>query len=92
MVIGMATTKVTVTLSDEQLAAVRRLVVDGKAKNVSSFVQHAVSVSLADVAGWSVMLNQALQSTGGPLKATERVWADSVLGVRQPPKKRRRAA
>lgn len=63
MVIGMATTKVTITLSNEQLATIRKLVAEGKAANVSSFVQHAVSVSRADVSGWGAMLGQALRMT-----------------------------
>lgn len=92
MVFGMATSKVTVTLPNEQLAAVRRLVTEGKANNVSSFVQHAVAVSLADVSGWNEMLGLALQRTGGPLTAKERAWADSLLGVDQPPKRKRKAA
>lgn len=92
MVLGMATTKVTITLANEQLAAVKKLVADGKAANVSSFIQHAVAVSLADVAGWGTALAQALQRTGGPLTAKERSWADSVLGIDQPRKRRRKAA
>ena len=92
MVIGMATTKVTITLDNEQLASVRRLVSQGKAANVSSFIQHAVAVSLADVAGWGAMLGLALQRTGGPLNAKERVWADTVLGVVQRQRRKRTAA
>ena len=79
MATGMATIKVTITLDDEQLAAVRELVESGKADSVSGFVKHAVSVSLADVAGWGAMLGLALEQTGGPLSADERAWADSVL-------------
>ena len=89
MVIGMATTKVTITLDKEQLAAVRKLVASGKADNVSSFIKHAVEVSLADVAGWGALLGVALQQTGGPLTAKERAWADSVLTGRR---KRKRSA
>ena len=92
MVIGMATTKVTITLDNEQLASVRRLVSQGKAANVSSFIQHAVAVSLSDVAGWGAMLGLALQRTGGPLTAKERVWADTVLGVVQQQRRKRTAA
>ena len=92
MVIGMSTTKVTITLGNEQLAAVRRLVSQGKAANVSSFIQHAVAVSLSDVAGWGAMLGLALQRTGGPLTAKERVWADTVLGVVQQQRRKRTAA
>jgi hypothetical protein len=92
MVPGMATTKVTITLDNEQLAAVRKLVSQGKAANVSKFIQHAVAVSLSDVAGWGAMLGLALQRTGGPLTAKERTWADSVLGVGQQPRRKRTAA
>lgn len=82
MVIGMATKKVTVTLDEEQLERVRRLVSSGKAPSVSGFVQHAVSVSLDDVAAWGAMLAEALNQTGGDLTADERVWADRILGRR----------
>lgn len=95
MVLGMATTKVTITLADEQLGAIRRLVSTGHARNVSSFIQHAVGVSLADVAGWSEMLGLALQQTGGPLTKEERAWADSVLdggSAARPRKRRKRSA
>jgi len=100
MVIGMATTKVTVTLEDEQLAAIRELVKTGKLESVSGFVKHAVAVSLADVAGWGAMLGRALAETGGPLRTHEREWADSVLQhqprakakVKAKAKRRRKAA
>jgi Arc/MetJ-type ribon-helix-helix transcriptional regulator len=88
----MATTKVTVTLEDEQLASIRALVESGKAESVSGFVKHAVNVSLADVAGWGAMLRVALAQTGGPLSNKERAWADSVLGRRRRRKRKRRAA
>jgi Arc/MetJ-type ribon-helix-helix transcriptional regulator len=89
---GMATTKVTVTLDDDQLARIRRLVAAGKARNVSSFVKHAVAVSLADVAGWGAMLGQALAGTGGPITPAERAWADGVLRGSRRPSRRRKAA
>ena len=91
MVVGMATKKLTITLPDEQLAAIRALVASGKARSVSGFVQHAVDVALADVAGWGAMLGLALEETGGPLSARERAWADTVLKARRP-KRGRRAA
>ena len=75
----MATKKVTVTLDANQLAAIRSLVEAGSTKNVSAFVQHAVAVSLNDVAGWGALLAAALEQTGGPLTKAERGWADSVL-------------
>jgi Arc/MetJ-type ribon-helix-helix transcriptional regulator len=92
MVIGMATRKVTITLEDEQLAAIQDLVKAGKAESVSGFVKHAVAVSLADVAGWGAMLGLALEETGGPLTPKERAWADSILRSRTKQKRRRSAA
>jgi hypothetical protein len=88
----MATVKLTITLDEDQLDAVRRLVASGHADSVSGFVKHAVSVSLADVAGWGAMLGLALEQTGGPLTAKERAWADTILQGRPKPKRPRRAA
>lgn len=90
MVPGMATKKVTITLDEEQLQAVRTLVEEGKTPNVSSFVKHAVDVALADVAGWGAMLGQALEQTGGKLTKAEKQWADAILDGDK--KKRKRTA
>jgi Arc/MetJ-type ribon-helix-helix transcriptional regulator len=81
MVIGMATRKVTVTLPEEQVDAIKALVRSGHVASVSGFVQHAVGISLDDVVGWGVMLADALEATGGPLTEDEREWADRLLGV-----------
>ncbi|MGQ0433275.1 MAG: hypothetical protein ACT452_12800 [Microthrixaceae bacterium] len=75
----MASVKVTVTLTEEQMVAVRDLVGAGGSASVSAFVQHAVAVALADVGGWQAMLANALEATGGPLTDDERAWADQVL-------------
>ncbi len=83
MVSGVATRKVTVTLEDAQLDAIRKLVDAGSASSVSGFVQHAVSVALDDVAGWGALLAEALRATGGPLTDEERAWADELLGTRR---------
>lgn len=88
MVIGMATKKITVTLDEEHVDRIRRLVAVGKAASVSGFVQHAVSVSLDDVAGWGAMLAEALSQTGGDLTPDERAWADRILGTSKKTKKR----
>ena len=79
MVFGMATTKMTITLPDDQLEAIRALVAAGGAASVSAFVKHAVGVALFDAAGWREMLEDALQKTGGPLTKKERGWADALL-------------
>ena len=83
MVIGMATKKVTVTLDEGQLERIRALVDSGSASSVSGFVQHAVAVSLDDVAGWGALLARALEESGGPLSDDERQWADGILGVKR---------
>jgi Arc/MetJ-type ribon-helix-helix transcriptional regulator len=89
----MATKKVTVTLHTEQLDAIRALVEARSAASISAFVQHAVAVSLNDVAGWGAMLADALDQTGGPLTHAERKWADGLLSAHpKQAKKRRRAA
>jgi len=88
MVIGMASRKVTITLDEAQVDRVRALVEAGQAPSLSGFVQHAVGVALDDVAGWGAMLAAALASTGGPVTADERAWADDVLGVAKRGKKR----
>jgi Arc/MetJ-type ribon-helix-helix transcriptional regulator len=91
MVIGMASKKVTVTLGADQVAKIKQLVDSGEATSVSGFVQHAVEVSLQDVAGWGAMLAKALQQSGGPLTGAERAWADGILGAGGgSPSKRRR--
>jgi Arc/MetJ-type ribon-helix-helix transcriptional regulator len=79
----MATKKITITLEAEQLDRVRGLVEAGKASSVSGFVQHAVGVSLDDIAGWGAMLAEALRDTGGPLSQEEKDWADEMLGNRK---------
>jgi len=79
MVIGMASTKITVTVPEQQVDEIRRLVAAGQARSVSGFVQHAIAVSLDDVAGWERTLDEALALTGGPLTDAERAWADGVL-------------
>jgi Arc/MetJ-type ribon-helix-helix transcriptional regulator len=83
MVLGMATTKVTITLQDHQVAEIRSLVAAGQAASVSAFVQHAVGVALGDAAGWREMLEDALEQTGGPLTRKERAWADLLLSPQE---------
>ncbi|MCZ7535653.1 MAG: ribbon-helix-helix domain-containing protein [Acidimicrobiia bacterium] len=77
----MVTKKVTITLDETDLERIRGLVAAGTSANVSAFVQHAVAVSLDDVAGWGALLAEALRETGGPLTDEERAWADGLLGT-----------
>jgi Arc/MetJ-type ribon-helix-helix transcriptional regulator len=88
----MASKKVTITLDDEQLQAVRKLVESGAAASLSGFIQHAVGIALHDVTGWRDLLGQSLERTGGPLTKKERVWADRILKARPGSRRRRSAA
>ena len=94
MVFGMATTKITVTIDDDQLREIHALVAAGQTPSVSGFVKHAIGVSLFDAAGWREMLGDALRETGGAMSGGERKWADSVLSPRPSRKtsRKRRAA
>jgi Arc/MetJ-type ribon-helix-helix transcriptional regulator len=83
MVPGMATTKLTITLEEEQLEEVRKLVSAGASSSVSAFVKHAVGIALYDAAGWKEMLDGALRETGGPLTKKERAWADAILAPKR---------
>jgi len=75
----MATTKITITLPDDQIHSIRELVAAGRAGSVSAFVKHAVAVALLDAAGWQAMPNDALGETGGYPTNEERQWADALL-------------
>lgn len=87
----MATTKITITLPDDQLDEVRALVSKGASASISGFVQHAVRVALNDAAGWREMLHTALDETGGPLTKKERAWADGILLQKKSPKRKKAA-
>jgi len=76
----MASKKVTVTVPEHQLQAIRDLVAGRHASSVSGFVQHAIGVALDDMAGWQKTLEEALEASGGPLSTDERSWADEILG------------
>jgi Arc/MetJ-type ribon-helix-helix transcriptional regulator len=78
----MGTTRITITLPDEQLEGIRALVAVGAAASASGFVKHAAGVALLDAAGWKEMLGEALRRTGGPLTKKERAWADGILAGR----------
>lgn len=90
MVFGMATTKITITLENEQVEEIRAFVAAGKTSSISAFVKHAVGVALHDAAGWRQMLQDALEQTGGPLTKKERVWADALLSPRRPKRSSRK--
>jgi len=92
MVVGMATTKVTITLPDGQLAEVRNRVRALGSTSVSGYIQQAVQKSLQNAAEFEAMLDQALMETGGPMTAKERAWARKILTPRKNGSRRKNAA
>ena len=78
-VFGMATTKITITVPDGQLAEIKRRVTAREATSVSGFVQRAVQKSLENEAEFRAMIAEGLAATGGPLTASERAWARKIL-------------
>jgi hypothetical protein len=75
----MATTELTITVLDDQMQSIHKLIAAGKTHSVSAFVRHAIDLALLDAVGWRAMLHETLQETGGPLTEVERTWADSIL-------------
>jgi Arc/MetJ-type ribon-helix-helix transcriptional regulator len=92
MVLGMATTKITITLPDHQLAEIRKRVKRRKSESVSGFIQHAVKKSLDNDAEFRAMIDEMLQETGGPVTPKERAWARKMLTPRKRAAKPRKAA
>jgi Arc/MetJ-type ribon-helix-helix transcriptional regulator len=93
MVIGMATSKVTITLPDDQIKKIRALVRSGSVANTSAFVKHAVQLALDGVNGLEQMVDEILERTGGPATEEELAWARKMIAPanhRRP--KRRKAA
>jgi Arc/MetJ-type ribon-helix-helix transcriptional regulator len=92
MVHGMATTKITITLPDRQLAEIRKRVAAQESASVSGFIQQAVRKSLENAAEFRAMVDEALQETGGPLTPKERAWARRMLSPRKRGARSRKAA
>jgi Arc/MetJ-type ribon-helix-helix transcriptional regulator len=87
----MATTKITVTLPNAQLADIRKRVAAQDAPSISGFIQQAVQQSLDNEAEFRAMIDQALGETGGPLKPSERAWARKMLSGRKRARRRKAA-
>ena len=92
MVHGMATTKITITLPDRELAEIRSRVATQESASVSGFIQQAVRKSLENAAEFRAMVDEALKETGGPLTPRERAWAARMLSPRKRGGKPRKAA
>jgi Arc/MetJ-type ribon-helix-helix transcriptional regulator len=92
MVDGMATTKITITLPDQQLQEIRERVAAEESLSISGFIQQAVQKSLANAAAFRAMIEEGLNATGGPPKPRERAWARKMLSPQKRRAKPRQAA
>jgi Arc/MetJ-type ribon-helix-helix transcriptional regulator len=92
MVVGMATTKITITLPDSQLAEIRKRVAAHESGTISGFIQQAVQKSLENADEFLAMIEKGLMETGGLPTAKERAWARRVLTPRRTERKRRNTA
>ena len=75
------TEKVTVTLTVEQVAALRALAARRPGATVSGLVQYAVTMSLEAEDEFEAMVEDDLAASGGPLTEAEAAWVDGVLGA-----------
>lgn len=92
MVIGMASTKITITLPDRQLEEIRKRVAAQESPTISGFIQQAVQKSLENAAAFRAMIDEGLNATGGPPTPRERAWARRMLSARRRGAKPRKAA
>ena len=77
--IGGMTTKIAVSLPDEQVAAARKAVAEGRAASVSAYVAEALAQRRADE-DLAEMLDE-LDAEHGPPAAEHYAWARRVLGL-----------
>jgi hypothetical protein len=77
----MTSAKVAISLPVMVLADARRAVRAGRAGSLSAYVADSIAerVKLDELES---LLSEMLLETGGPLKAHERRWADTALGLR----------
>jgi Arc/MetJ-type ribon-helix-helix transcriptional regulator len=88
----MATTKVTITVPDNQLAQIRRRVTAKQSPSVSGFIQQAIQKSLDSDGEFRAMLADIIQETGGPPTAEERAWVRQALAPLKKKRTKRRTA
>ena len=73
------TTKIAVSLPDEQVAAARRAVAEGRAPSVSAYVASALAEK-SDYDDLAALLAD-MAAEGGPPSDDDRIWARRALGL-----------
>ncbi len=92
MVKSMASVKVTITVPEKQLAAIRKKVAAGEAASISAFIQGSVAQSLEGSSSLLDLFDELLERSGGPLTVKEQETARAALYPRKRTPKGKRAA
>jgi len=82
MIAGM-TTKIAVSLPDEQVEAARAAVAEGRAPSVSAYVSEALARRSAEEELLELLDED--EAAGEPVTDEHRAWARQALGVESPP-------
>jgi Arc/MetJ-type ribon-helix-helix transcriptional regulator len=81
MVTSMTRQKIAITLPEEQVAAARRAVAEGRSPSVSAYISQALARRDADEE-LAETVAEIYAETGAPT-AADRMWARQVLGLSQ---------
>jgi Arc/MetJ-type ribon-helix-helix transcriptional regulator len=79
MILGMTRKKIAITLPEEQVAAARRAVAEGRSPSVSAYISQALARRDADDE-LRDMLAEIYTEVGQP-DASDRAWARQALGL-----------
>jgi Arc/MetJ-type ribon-helix-helix transcriptional regulator len=80
MISGMTRQKIAITLPEEQVAAARRAVAEGRAASVSAYISQALARRSAEEE-MAEVIAEIYAESGGPPTEEERAWARRVLGL-----------
>ena len=79
MINGMTRQKIAITLPEEQVAAARQAVAEGRAASVSAYISQALARRNADEE-LAETIAEIYAQTGEPSEE-DRLWARRVLGI-----------
>ena len=79
MISGMTRQKIAITLPEEQVAAARQAVAEGRAASVSAYISQALSRRTAEE-DMAEMIAEIYAESGQPTEE-DRAWARRLLGV-----------
>jgi Arc/MetJ-type ribon-helix-helix transcriptional regulator len=79
MIIGMTRRKIAITLPEDQVAAARRAVAEGRSASVSAYISQALARRDADEELAETVAE--IYAETGPPTAADRAWARQALGL-----------